>query len=142
MLICGTSPGTRHSLCRQLRARRRYYRYDGWRAVRRAPRRRRIALALGAHDSAAMAAGVEQAVHLAGLIAAEDHRPAGDPARAEVAGIFQLGGVADINPAAAEDRRHLLAQNVVGDEHFAVEQESLSLAVVDDVGACRHIGSR
>src|SRR5213079_1727690 len=98
-----------------------------------------ITLPLGAHDSAAMAAGVEQAVHLAGLVAAEDHRPAGDPPRAEVAGIFQLGSVADINPAAAEDRRHLLAQNVVGDEHFAVEQEGLSLAVVDDVGAGGHL---
>ena len=63
----------------------------------------RVALALGADERAAMAAGVEQAVDLALPVAAEDHRPAGDPAGTEVAGLLQLGGVADIDPAAAED---------------------------------------
>ena len=62
-----------------------------------------VALALGADDGAAVAAGVEQAVDLALLVAAEDHRPAGDLARAEIAGLLQLGGMADIDPAAAED---------------------------------------
>ena len=62
-----------------------------------------VALALSAHNGAAVAAGIEQAVELPRLIAAEDHRPAGDLARAEIAGPLQLGGMAGINPAAAEN---------------------------------------
>ena len=97
-----------------------------------------IAFALGADDGAAVPAGVEQAVELARLVAAEDHRPAGDPARAEIARLFQLGGMADIDPAAAEDLRHLLAQDVLRDQDLAIEQEGLFLAVIDDVGAHGH----
>jgi hypothetical protein len=67
------------------------------------------------------------------------HRAAGDLAGAEIAGLLQLGIVPDIDPAAAEDARHLLAQDVVGDEHLAVEQERLLLAVVDNVGAGGHL---
>src|SRR5262249_48021916 len=95
----------------------------------------RIALALRADDRAAMPEGVEQAVIHALLVAAEDHRPAGDLAGTEVARILQLGGVPDIDPAAAEDVRHLPAQDVLGDQDLTVEQEGFSLAVVDDVGA-------
>src|SRR5262245_23619412 len=60
-----------------------------------------VALALGADDGTAVAAGVEQAMERAGLIAAEDYRPAGDLARAEIARLCQFGGMADIDPAAA-----------------------------------------
>ncbi len=97
-----------------------------------------VAVALRAHDGAAMPAGVEQAMDLAGLVAHEDHRAARDLAGAEIAGLLQLGIVPDIDPAAAEDARHLLAQDVVGDQHLAVEQERLLLAVVDNVGAGGH----
>ena len=98
-----------------------------------------VALALGAHDGAAVPAGVEQAMELAGLIAAEDHRPAGDLARTEIAWLLQLGGMADINPAAAEDLRHLPAQHVFRHQDLAVEQKGLFLAVVDDIGAGGHL---
>jgi hypothetical protein len=77
----------------------------------------------------------------AGLIAAEDHRPAGDLARAEIAGLPQLGGMADIDPAAAEDLRHFPAQNILRDQDLAVEQEGLLLAVIDDIGTHRHLPS-
>jgi hypothetical protein len=76
---------------------------------------------------------------LAGLVAHEDHRAAGDLAGAEIAGLLQLGIVPDIDPAAAEDARHLLAQDVVGDQHLAVEQERLLFAVIDNVGAGGHL---
>src|SRR5262249_31584452 len=71
-----------------------------------------IALALGADDGAAVAAGVEQAMELAALVAAEDHRPSRHLARAEIAGLLELRGMADIDPAATEDLRHLLAQDL------------------------------
>ena len=101
----------------------------------------RIARAFRAHDRAAVAAGVEQAMESALLVPAEDHRPSGDLARAKVAGILQFGGVSYVDPAAAEYVRHLLAKDVLGDEDFAVEQEGFSLAVVDDVGAGGHLSS-
>src|SRR5207248_8559887 len=97
-----------------------------------------IALALCADHRAAMAAGVEQAMKLALLVPAEDHRPPGDLARTKITGILQLGGVPDVDPAAAEDARYFLAQDIFRYQDLAVEQERLSLAVVDDVGAGRH----
>src|SRR6516162_6789654 len=100
-----------------------------------------VALALGADHGAAMPAGVEQAMELALLVAAEDHRPAGDLARAKIARILQFGSVSDVDPAAAENARHFLAQDFFRDQDFAVEQKGFSLAVVDDVGAGRHCSS-
>src|SRR5262249_49075756 len=79
-----------------------------------------VALALGAHDRAAMPAGVEQAVKLALLVAHEDHRPAGDLAGAEVARFLELRGMPDIDPAAPEDLRHFPLQYILGDQHLAV----------------------
>src|SRR5262249_56568912 len=98
-----------------------------------------IAVALGADDGGAVAAGVEQSVEFAGLVAADDDGAAGDLAGAEIAGLPQLRGVADIDPGAAEDLRHLLAQDLLRHQHLAVEQEGLPLAVIDDVGANRHL---
>src|SRR5262249_19165679 len=97
-----------------------------------------VALALRAHDRAAVPAGVEQAVVLALLVTHENDRPAGDPARAEVAPLLELGGVPDIDPAAAEDLRPFPAQDVLADQNLAVEQEGLLLAIIDDVGTGGH----
>ncbi len=73
----------------------------------------------------------------------EDHRPAGNLARDEIARLLQLGGMPDIDPAAAEDLRPLGAQDVLRHQDFAIEQEPLLLAVIDDVGADGHfIASR
>ncbi len=85
-----------------------------------------------------MSAGVEQAMKVAGLVAAEDDRPSRDLARAEVARLLQLGRVPDIDPAAAENLRHLLAQNLLRHQNLAVEQEGLLMVVVDDVRADGH----
>src|SRR5262249_3027083 len=59
----------------------------------------RVTLPLGADDRTAMTAGVEQAVNPPLLVPAEDHRPAGDLARSEVARRLQFGGMPDIDPA-------------------------------------------
>jgi hypothetical protein len=82
-----------------------------------------------------MAAGVEEAAHLALLVAHEDDGATGHLAGHEVAGLLHLGGVADINPALAEDLAHFLAQDLLGDMHGAVEKEDALLPVVDHVGA-------
>src|ERR1700682_6766833 len=97
-----------------------------------------VAVTLGADNGAAVAAGIEQAVERAALVAAKDHRPARDLARTEIAGLFQLGGMADIDPAAGEDLRHLLAQDVFRHPDLAVEQEGLFLTIVDDIGTDGH----
>src|SRR4051812_47865415 len=44
----------------------------------------------------------------------------------------------DIDPATAEDLRPLGAQDVLRHQDFAIEQEPLLLAVIDDVGADGH----
>ena len=84
---------------------------------------------------AAVPTSVEQAVDPALLVAAKNHRPAGHLAGAEVARLLQLGCVAHIYPAAAENVGHFLAQDVLGDQNLAVQKERLSFAVIDDVGA-------
>jgi len=94
-----------------------------------------IALTLGANNGAAMPAGVEQAVEGALLIATEDDRPARGLAGAKIAGFLELGGVPNVDPALAEDARHLLAQDPFRDQHLTVEQKRLFLVVIYDVGA-------
>jgi hypothetical protein len=97
-----------------------------------------ISLTLRADDGTAMPTGIEQAVEGAPLVAAEDDRPAGNLARAEITGLFQLGSVPHIDPAVPEDLRHLRAQDIFRNQYFTVEQEGFFLAVVDDIGARRH----
>ena len=110
-----------------------------------------VALALAADQRAAMAADVEQRADLALAVAAEDHRPAGDAAGAEVARVFHLRGVADIDPALVEDRAVLVLQDFRRDEHLAVDRERQVLQVLDDepavavgvavfVGLIGHVG--
>ncbi len=91
-----------------------------------------LPFALAADDGAAMAADVEQRADIALPVAAEDHRPAGDVAGDEVARIFDLRGVADIDPALVEDRAVLVLQNLRRDEHAAMDRERQVLQVLDD----------
>ena len=91
-----------------------------------------VALALAADQRAAVAAAIDQRAHGAFAVAAEDDRPARHRAGLEVAGIFDLRGVADIDPAAVEDGALLALQHVVGDEHLAIDEERLRLRVLDD----------
>ena len=100
----------------------------------------RVALALAADQRAAMAADVEQRAHLALPVAAEDHRPAGDLAGAEVAGIFDLRGVADVDPALVEDRAVLVLQDFRRDEHLAVDLEGQVLQVLDHEAVAVAVG--
>src|SRR4029079_14452894 len=114
-----------------------------------------VALALAANQRAAMAADVEQRADLALAVAAEDHRAAGDRAGAEVARIFDLRGVADIDPALVEDGAVLVLEDFRRDEHLAVDLERQVLQVLDYqtavavavgtvvlVGMIEHVGLR
>src|SRR4029077_5867098 len=91
-----------------------------------------IALALAADQGAAVAAAIDQRAHDTFAVAAEDDRPARHRASLEVAGIFDLRGVADIDPAAVEDGALFALEDVVGDEHLAVDEEGLRVRVLDD----------
>jgi hypothetical protein len=95
----------------------------------------RVALALAAHQRAAVPARIDQRAHVALPVAAEDHRPAGDVAGAEVAGLLKLGGVTDVNPAVVEDGAVLGFQHLVGHEHLAVDGKSEVFVVLDDEAA-------
>ena len=79
-----------------------------------------------------MPAAIDQRAHGAFAIAAEDDRTAGDRPGLEVAGILQLGGVADIDPAAVEDGAFLALEDFVRDEHLAIDEEGLGFRVFDD----------
>src|SRR5215469_17612672 len=95
----------------------------------------RIALALTAHGGAAVTAGIDQAADRAAAVAAEDDRAAGRPAGAEVARAFQLGRMADIDPAAVEQGALLALENVARHEHLAPHLERHGLPVLDHHGA-------
>ena len=71
-------------------------------------------------------------MHRAFAVAAEDDGAAGDRAGLEVAGVFQFRRVADIDPAMVEDGATLALQHVVRDEHLAIDEERLLLAIFDD----------
>ncbi len=90
-----------------------------------------IALALAADQRAAVAAAIDQRAHRAFAVAAEDDRAARHRPGLEVAGIFKLGSVADIDPAAVEDGALLALENIVGDENLAIDEERLLLGVFD-----------
>src|ERR1700730_14015369 len=46
--------------------------------------------------------------------------------------------MAHIDPAAPENLRHFLAQDVLGHQDLAVQEEGLFLAIVDNVGTDGH----
>ena len=91
-----------------------------------------IAFALAADQRAAVAAAIDQRAHGTFAVAAEDDRPPRHRAGLEVAGVFDLRGVADIGPAAVENGALFALENVVRDEHFAIDEERLRIRVLDD----------
>src|SRR5262249_24085420 len=68
---------------------------------------RRVALALVHHLGAAMAAAVEQHVHLAVAVTHHDHGLAAELGGDVIAGRGNLARMPDIEPGAAEDALHL-----------------------------------
>src|SRR5262249_12479861 len=94
----------------------------------------RIAFALAAHHGAAVAARVDQAADRAVAVAAEDDRPAGRPAGAEIARVLELRRMADIDPATVEQRALLALEDVTRHEHLALDLERHGLAVLDHHG--------
>ena len=91
----------------------------------------RVALALAAHDGPAMTARIDQAADAAAAVAAEDERPTGRPAGAEIARAFELGRMADIDPALVEQRVLFPLQHVARHERLAPHLERHGLGVLD-----------
>ena len=75
----------------------------------RADEQRRIALLVAAHLHAAMPAGVQEHVHRAGLVAAQDHRLLAHARDEEVARLRDLAFVPDEQPGAGEQLLQFLA---------------------------------
>jgi hypothetical protein len=79
-----------------------------------------------------MPAAIEQRSYGSFAIAAEDDGPPGDGASLEVAGVFELRGMADVDPAAVENGALFALEHVVGDENLAIDEKRLLLRVFDD----------
>ena len=99
-----------------------------------------VAGGLGADNGAAMAAGIEEAMYLAGMIAAEDDGPSGDTAGDKVARGFDFGGMPDIDPALGEDLLHLRLKDRRRDQRLAVEKEFLLPGIINDEGVSHQAG--
>src|SRR3990172_6230493 len=72
----------------------------------------RVPLFGAAYDAAAVPACVEQHVHLAILVARDDHRQSADGANLVIAGMGYLAVVRDIDPGLLEDVAHLGVEDV------------------------------
>ncbi len=91
----------------------------------RADEQRRIALLVAAHLHAAMAAGVQEHVHRAGLVAADDHRFLAHARDEEVARIGDLALVADEQPGAGEQFFQFFPVEFRGNENLAADRAAL-----------------
>src|SRR5580698_8906471 len=92
----------------------------------------RVAFALTANQRATMAAAIDQRMHLAFPVTAENDRAASYGTGFEVARIFQLRSMANIDPATIEDRALFTFEHLVRDEDFAIDEKSLRFRVLDD----------
>ena len=87
---------------------------------------------LATDERAAMGARVVEGMQRAVAIAIEEQRPAAHLPRDEASGRRYLGGVAEIEPAAAEDPFALEREDLLRDEDVAINAENASGMRVDD----------
>ncbi len=79
-----------------------------------------VALVFGAHDGAPMAAGIEEAAHLAACIAAKNNRSSGNLAGNEITRFPDFRCVPNINPTLGKDFLHLFPLDVRRDQGLPV----------------------
>jgi maltose alpha-D-glucosyltransferase/alpha-amylase len=84
-----------------------------------------VAATLAAHLGAAVRARVQQDPDLVVLVPGEEHRPAGNLAGDEVAGLGNLRLVPDIDPALVEDPLALRLEHLTVGEDLAVHEEAV-----------------
>ncbi len=90
------------------------------------------ALALTAQHGAAVRAGVQEGVHLAGGVPAEDERPAPEGADLEVVGVGDLGLVAEVEPGVCPHPAAFPGEDLRAAVGLAVDPESEQVPVLDD----------
>src|ERR1700720_1457783 len=86
-----------------------------------------VALVVTAYLHAAMAARVQEDVHLAGAVAAQDHRLLAHPRRGVIAGVRDLALMADKEPGAGKDPLLLLGVDRLVDEDLAADLPGLQI---------------
>ena len=99
----------------------------------------RVALVVAAHLHAAMAAGIEEHMDLAGPVAAQDHRFLAHARDEVVAGVRDLALVADKQPSAGEDALQLLAVDLLVDEDLAADLPLRRSTRPGRYPVCRHL---
>ena len=82
---------------------------------------RGVALVIAAHLHAAMPAGIQEHMDLAGTVAAQDHRLLAHRRDEEVAGVRDLALVPDKEPSAGEDPFQLFLVDLVVDKDLAAD---------------------
>src|SRR5215475_12935569 len=93
---------------------------------------RGVTFVIAAHLHPAMPARVEKRMHLAGAVAAQDHRLFTHSRHEEVTGVGYLALMADKQPRAGENALLLLGINLVADEDLAADQPRRR---IDETGA-------
>src|SRR5260370_1426353 len=101
-------------------------------AMIRAGENGRVAFVVAAHLHAAVAARIEEDVHLAGAVAAQQHRFLAHARDEEIAGVGDLALVPDKEPGAGKDLFLLLGVDLLVDEDLAAD---LPARHVDEAGA-------
>src|SRR5438477_4628903 len=96
-------------------------------AMIRAGKDRRVAFVITAHLHAAMSARIQKDMHLAGAVAAQDHRLLAHPRRRVIAGVRDLALMADEEPGAREDPLLLLGVDRLVDKDLAADLPGLRI---------------
>src|SRR6476646_10735462 len=86
---------------------------------------RGVALIVAAYFHAAVTAGIQKHVHLAGAVTAQDHRFLTHPPRGVIAGIGDLALMSDKEPGAGEDLFLLLGVDLLVDKDLAADLPGL-----------------
>src|ERR1700710_99885 len=92
---------------------------------------RRVAIVVAAHLHAAMAARIEEDMHRAGAVAAENYRLLAHSRDKEIASLWDLAFMADEQPGTGKNALLLLGIDVVIDEDLAAD---LSRCEIDEAG--------
>ena len=86
-----------------------------------------------------MAAGIKEATDFAFPVAAENDRSSSDVPGLEVSRVFQFRRMTDIDPATGKDATDLLRMDLFRYLGNTIEQEDLSILIVDNIGCSVHL---
>ncbi len=103
---------------------------------------RRVALVVAAHLHAAVPAGIEKDMHLAGPVAAQDHALLAHAGDKEIAGVRDLALMPDKEPGAGKEPLLLLRVDLLVDEDLAADLASVQIDETLAIPRCRRARHR